>query len=189
MSYSLPHTVSETNQKWNPCPTLCPTLVSETHFLLGELYIPRLSPQNEGRREPGNICRKSCRLLAPCCGGTNQIAECIVLPTGSVFQLPCSLEKWCVLLLLRCTIYLHTLEWHIYTWVTLLNIHYLIAKKWSVQNQTSWTGSATPVIQHAMSRMNYVLLHIFMAHKEAHKTTKLRDFMGVGAWSSAFGYL
>ena len=28
-----------------------------------------------GRREPGNIRRKSCRLLAPCSGGTNQIAE------------------------------------------------------------------------------------------------------------------
>ena len=50
-------------------------------------------------------------------------------------------------------------------------------------------GSAAPVIQHAMSRMNYVLLHIFMAHEEAHKITKLRDLMGVGACSSAFGYL
>ena len=26
-----------------------------------------------------------------------------------------------------------------------LNVDYLIAKKWSDQNQTSWTGSATPV--------------------------------------------
>ena len=73
--------------------------------------------------------------------------------------------------------------------VMLLNIHYLIAKKWSVQNRTSRMGSAAPVIQHAMSRMNYVLLHIFMAHEEAHKITKLRDLMGVGACSSAFGYL
>ena len=30
---------------------------------------------NGGRREPGNICRKSCRLPAPCSGGTNQITE------------------------------------------------------------------------------------------------------------------
>ena len=110
MSYSLPRTVSKTNQKWNPFLTLCPILVSETHFQLGEVYVPRLSLQNEGRREPGNILRKSCRLLAPCCGGTNQIAECIVLTTESVFQLPCSLKgklqpfKGCVLLLLHCTI-------------------------------------------------------------------------------------
>ena len=30
--------------------------------------------KNGGRREPGNIRRKSCRLLAPCSGGINQIA-------------------------------------------------------------------------------------------------------------------
>ena len=53
----------------------------------------------------------------------------------------------------------------------------------------SQMGSTALVIQHAMSRMNHVLLHIFMAHKQAHKTTKLRDFRGVGACSSAFGYL
>ena len=55
----------------------------------------------------------------------------------------------------------------------------------------SWMGSAAPVIQHAMSRMNYVLLHIFMAHfdNEAHKTMKLRDFSSVDACLSAFGYL
>ena len=38
--------------------------------------VPRLSPQKRGgRREPGNIRGKSCRLPAPCSGGTNQIAE------------------------------------------------------------------------------------------------------------------
>ena len=31
--------------------------------------------KNGGRREPGNIRGKSCRLPAPCSGGTNQIAE------------------------------------------------------------------------------------------------------------------
>ena len=31
--------------------------------------------KNGGRREPGNICGRSCRLPAPCSGGTNQIAE------------------------------------------------------------------------------------------------------------------
>ena len=31
--------------------------------------------KSRGRREPGNIRGKSCRLPAPCSGGTNQIAE------------------------------------------------------------------------------------------------------------------
>ena len=31
--------------------------------------------KNGGRREPGNIWGKSCRLLPPCSGSTNQIAE------------------------------------------------------------------------------------------------------------------
>ena len=31
--------------------------------------------KNGGRREPGNICRKSCQLPVPGSGGTNQIAE------------------------------------------------------------------------------------------------------------------
>ena len=37
--------------------------------------IPRLSLIKERRREPGYICRKSCRLPVSCSGGTNQIAE------------------------------------------------------------------------------------------------------------------
>ena len=37
--------------------------------------VPRLSPQKQGRREPGNIRGESCRLPPPCSGGTNQIAE------------------------------------------------------------------------------------------------------------------
>ena len=38
--------------------------------------VPRLSPRkNGGRREPGNIGVKSCRLPVPVSGGTNQIAE------------------------------------------------------------------------------------------------------------------
>ena len=35
----------------------------------------RLSLIKERRREPGCICRKSCRLPVSCSGGTNQIAE------------------------------------------------------------------------------------------------------------------
>ena len=31
--------------------------------------------KNGGRREPGNIRGRSCQLLVPCCGCTNQIAE------------------------------------------------------------------------------------------------------------------
>ena len=46
-------------------------------FLCGEgvASSPGSLLKNGGRREPGNIRGKSCRLPAPCSGGTNQIAE------------------------------------------------------------------------------------------------------------------
>ena len=48
----------------------------EFHWAQGTLVTsPGSLLKNGGRREPGNIRRKSCRLLPPCSGSTNQIAE------------------------------------------------------------------------------------------------------------------
>ena len=59
------------------------TNLSTLHITSSLLYtillnslVPRLFPKKKrGRKEPGNIHRKSCRLPLPCSGGTNQIAE------------------------------------------------------------------------------------------------------------------
>ena len=48
---------------------------SSSYLVSPASLIPRLSLIKKRRREPGYICRKSCRLPVPCSGGTNQIAE------------------------------------------------------------------------------------------------------------------
>ena len=56
--------------KQTPLPSLSPKFLHRCFFSSSGSLL-----KNRGMGEPGNIRGKSCRLLLPCCGGTNQIAE------------------------------------------------------------------------------------------------------------------
>ena len=68
MIYRLPSHCFWNNRKWNLYLTLYPILVSETHFLLGELYIPRpiqVRSGYEANYNRGSILKNKINIALP----------------------------------------------------------------------------------------------------------------------------